>query len=70
MPSYLVVNDISLNAVLHYATTTSISRRTLLATGALLPIAAPAVAQQARQISATGFSFAAVGDTRPMMYLP
>ena len=50
-------------------TTCGISRRTLLMTGALLPIAAPATAQ-APLPTAAGFSFAAVGDTRPMMYLP
>jgi hypothetical protein len=48
----------------------AISRRTLLAAGATLPIAAPAVAQQGAQPPNSGFSFAAVGDTRPMMYLP
>jgi hypothetical protein len=46
-----------------------ISRRALLMTGAVLPIAAPATAQSPLK-SGEGFSFAAVGDTRPMMYLP
>ena len=46
----------------------NVSRRVLLASGALLPIAAPAIAQQASR--STGFSFVACGDTRPMMYLP
>src|SRR5580698_7019679 len=46
-----------------------ISRRALVMTGAVLPIAAPATAQSPPP-SGGGFSFAAVGDTRPMMYLP
>src|ERR1700739_5029228 len=50
-------------------TSSGVSRRTLLVTGALLPIAAPATAQ-AQLPAGDGFSFAAVGDTRPMMYLP
>lgn len=50
-------------------TSSGISRRALLMTGALLPIAAPATAQ-AQLHTGAGFSFAAVGDTRPMMYLP
>jgi hypothetical protein len=47
-----------------------VSRRVLLASGALLPIAAPAIAQQASRSTSSGFSFVACGDTRPMMYLP
>jgi hypothetical protein len=47
-------------------TTSGVSRRMLLMTGAFLPIAAPASAQD----PLGRFSFAAVGDTRPMMYLP
>src|ERR1700740_2505560 len=50
-------------------TSSGVSRRTLLVTGALLPIAAPATAQ-AQLPAGDGFSFAAVGDIRPMMYLP
>jgi hypothetical protein len=50
-------------------TFTGINRRGLLLSGALLPIVAPAIAQTSRS-SNTGFSFAACGDTRPMMYLP
>jgi hypothetical protein len=48
----------------------NVSRRALLASGALLPIAAPAIAQQMSRPTSSGFSFAACGDTRPMMYLP
>jgi hypothetical protein len=51
-------------------TAANVSRRALLVTGALLPFAAPAFAQQLAQPTSSGFSFAAVGDTRPMMYLP
>jgi hypothetical protein len=54
-----------------------VSRRALLFSGALLPIAAPAIAQhrqsRRQQVSRPadpGFSFAACGDSRPMMYLP
>src|ERR1700742_5287490 len=50
-------------------TTSGVSRRALLTTGACLPIATPATAQAPLK-SGEGFSFAAVGDTRPMMYLP
>lgn len=52
----------------------SIDRRTLLSAFAALPaLSAPLLAGPARAQSAStqgGFSFAAVGDTRPMMYLP
>jgi hypothetical protein len=48
----------------------SVSRRALLVSGALLPISAPAIAQQMSLPNNSGFSFAACGDTRPMMYLP
>jgi hypothetical protein len=48
----------------------SVNRRALLVSGALLPVSAPAFAQQTSRPSSSGFSFAACGDTRPMMYLP
>jgi hypothetical protein len=48
----------------------NVSRRALLLSGALLPISAPAIAQQMSSPNNSGFSFAACGDTRPMMYLP
>jgi hypothetical protein len=51
-----------------------VDRRTLLSALAALPaLSAPLLASSARAQSAAtqgGFSFAAVGDTRPMMYLP
>ena len=49
-----------------------INRRILLSTLAVLPIFQPwaAMAQQAPSAASSAFSFAAVGDTRPMMYLP
>src|SRR5260370_24000960 len=51
-----------------------VDRRTLLSTFAALPaLSAPLLASAARAQGASaqgGFSFAAVGDTRPMMYLP
>ena len=51
-----------------------IDRRTLLSALAAFPaLSAPLLASPARAQSAStqgGFSFAAVGDTRPMMYLP
>ena len=46
-----------------------ISRRVLLSTLALLPALSPWAAM-AQQAPAAAFSFAVVGDTRPMMYLP
>ena len=46
-----------------------VSRRALLVSGALLPLAAPAIAQPMRQTN-SGFSFAVYGDSRSMMYLP
>jgi hypothetical protein len=50
-----------------------VDRRTLLAAFAVLPaLSAPLLASRARAANASaqsGFSFAAVGDTRPMMYL-
>ena len=48
----------------------SVSRRALLVSGALLPIAAPAFAQQMSRPTNSGFSFAVYGDSRSMMYLP
>src|SRR5208282_4544943 len=45
------------------------SRRLLLSGLAALP-ALPTLAAAAPQPTSNGFSFAAVGDTRPMMYLP
>jgi hypothetical protein len=48
----------------------NVSRRALLLSGALLPISAPAIAQHMSSPNNSGFSFAACGDTRPMMYLP
>ena len=49
-----------------------INRRVLLSTLALLPAFQPraAMAQQAPPAASSAFSFAVVGDTRPMMYLP
>ncbi|MFZ2091915.1 MAG: hypothetical protein WAU99_09275 [Pseudolabrys sp.] len=51
-----------------------INRRVLLSSMALLPalsvMPVPATAQQVSRPGDSGFSFAAVGDTRPMMYLP
>ena len=51
-----------------------IDRRTLLSVLATLPaLSTPLLASAVRAQSASaqgGFSFAAVGDTRPMMYLP
>jgi hypothetical protein len=51
-----------------------ISRRVLLSSMALLPalsgMPVTATAQQVSRHSDSAFSFAAVGDTRPMMYLP
>ena len=49
-----------------------INRRVLLSTMALLPAFQPraAMAQQAPSAVGSAFSFAVVGDTRPMMYLP
>jgi hypothetical protein len=51
-----------------------LNRRTLLSALAALPaLSAPLLTSAARAQSASaqgGFSFAAVGDTRPMMYLP
>src|SRR5580765_3291111 len=49
-----------------------INRRVLLSTLAVLAIFQPwdALAQQASPAASSAFSFAAVGDTRPMMYLP
>ena len=48
------------------------NRRFLLSTLALLPAFRPraAMAQQAPPAAGSAFSFAVVGDTRPMMYLP
>jgi hypothetical protein len=49
-----------------------INRRVLLSTLAVLPAFQPqaAVAQQAPPGASSAFSFAAYGDSRPMMYLP
>jgi hypothetical protein len=46
-----------------------ISRRVLLSILALLPVFAPSAAM-AQQAPSAAFSFAAYGDSRPMMYLP
>ena len=46
-----------------------ISRRVLLSILALLPVFAPSAAM-AQQAPPAAFSFAAYGDSRPMMYLP
>jgi hypothetical protein len=53
-----------------HPSSSGINRRVLLLSGALLPISAPAIAQQVSQATDSGFSFAAYGDSRPMMYLP
>ena len=58
------------NAGMLDATAANVSRRALLVASALLPISAPAIAQQPVRPASSGFSFAAVGDSRPMMYLP
>jgi hypothetical protein len=49
-----------------------INRRVLLSTLALLPAFRPqaATAQQMPSAAGSAFSFAAYGDSRPMMYLP
>jgi hypothetical protein len=49
-----------------------VNRRVLLSTLALLPAFQPqaAMAQQAPPAASSVFSFAAYGDSRPMMYLP
>jgi hypothetical protein len=50
----------------------SINRRVLLSTLAVLSAfqLGAAMAQQAPPAASSAFSFAVVGDTRPMMYLP
>ncbi len=49
-----------------------INRRVLLSALAVLPAFQPraAMAQQAPPAASSAFSFAAYGDSRPMMYLP
>ena len=49
-----------------------VTRRVLLSTLAVLPAFRPqnTMAQPAAPTTSSGFSFAACGDTRPMMYLP
>ncbi|MGC1792995.1 MAG: hypothetical protein WA753_16465, partial [Pseudolabrys sp.] len=53
-------------------TRSGINRRVLLSTLAVLSAfqLGAAMAQQAPPAASSAFSFAAVGDTRPMMYLP
>ncbi len=58
-----------------FSCSSGVDRRSLLSALAALPaLSAPLLASPARAQSAAsaegGFSFAAVGDTRPMMYLP
>src|SRR5271157_2125623 len=57
-----------------FSASAGVDRRTFLSALAAFPaLSAPLLASPARAETASaqgGFSFAAVGDTRPMMYLP